>query len=356
MKFIKRSIHLASFIDEGFPTAEQFYVSNEELIINENEEKIDGGIDVPAEGIAVQILYMSADPYLRGNFKSTAGMYKVNDVIMGFVSGKVLFSNSANWKVGDLFGSRLAFSTHQILNLKDLQSTVIWKLSELIQEFELSLGIGLLGMPGATAWGGLVDVLQPKENEILFVSAAAGCVGNLVGSLAKAMFNITVIGSCGGEEKVSSIKKDGFDHTIDYKKCSNAQELIAAIKEKTSGIDMYFENVGGMHFEAAMSLLKPGGRVAVCGQISEYNSLKPQPCFFYPMQMIYTSQRIEGFLSTTWLSGKKGNGEWLRKIHELWRDKKITFHETVTEGIENWPQAFISLFTGGNVGKVVIKI
>ena len=146
-------------------------------------------------------------------------------------------------------------------------------------------------MPGATAYGGLVDTLRPLKGETIFVSAAAGAVGGLVGQLAKALYDCKVIGSCGGAQKGKMIQEEwGFDHAIDYKTCNGKEDLVAALKKVApNGINMYFENVGGIHFAAAMDVLAPKGRVAVCGQIDNYNDANPGPCAFHPMRMIYTS-------------------------------------------------------------------
>jgi len=218
-------------------------------------------------------------------------------------------------------------------------------------------GVGVLGMVGATAYGGLVDVLRPNDGETIFVSAASGAVGGLVGMLAKKLYNCKVIGSCGSDEKVKFISDlYQFDAGINYRTFNTAESLTSKLKEYSpTGIDMYFENVGGIHFAAAMECLRPRGRVAICGIISQYNELVQTPTPFYPGKMIYTSQRIEGFLSSTWLRNK--TSPWLLKMHGWLRDGTIPhIQETVTKGIDNWPAAFESLFTGSNLGKVVVMI
>jgi NADPH-dependent curcumin reductase CurA len=166
-------------------------------------------------------------------------------------------------------------------------------------------------MPGATVYGGLVETLRPLKGETIFISAAAGAVGSLVGQLAKSLYDCKVIGSCGGPEKAKLIKEEfGFDYAIDYKALNGKDDLVAALKAAApNGINMYFENVGGIHFAAAMDVLAPRGRVAVCGQIENYNDSKPHICEFQPMRMIYTSQRIEGFISFDWLADPKAH--WL---------------------------------------------
>ena len=170
-------------------------------------------------------------------------------------------------------------------------------------------------MTGSTAYGGLIDILRPNIGETIFVSSAAGAVGSVVGMIAKNIYKCKVIGSCGGAEKCDLVKqKFGFVHVIDYKTVSNTLELASLVRDFSSdGIDMYFENVGGMHFEAAMKLLRPNGRVAVCGGIHNYNSNERNKIEFNPTSMIYTNQRIEGFVCYPWLTGKKGN--FLQDMH-----------------------------------------
>jgi NADPH-dependent curcumin reductase CurA len=215
---------------------------------------------------------------------------------------------------------------------------------------------GILGMPGSTAYGGLIDILKPVAGQTLFVSAASGAVGSVVGMIAKNVYGCTIIGSCGGPEKCSMLKeKFGYDHAIDYKTCANADELTAALKVVApDGIDMYFENVGGMHFDAAFSSLKTGGRIAICGAISEYNNLKPSGNTIDITKMIYTAQRIEGFVCMPWLSGARGN--FLADMAQWYKEGKLLAQETFTDGIENWPLAFQSLFNGMNKGKVIVWV
>ncbi len=183
----------------------------------------------------------------------------------GFVSGKIVDSKNGAWKVGDLFGASLPFKTYVVITPAMMAATMMWKLTDYLTEAELSLGIGLMGMPGSTAYGGLLDVLAVKAGQTIFISAASGAVGSLVGSIAKNVYNCKVIGTCGGPEKCELIKtKFGYDHAIDYKVASDKDKLKAALKEAApEGIDMYFENVGGYHFEAAFESLRPYGRLAL---------------------------------------------------------------------------------------------
>jgi NADPH-dependent curcumin reductase CurA len=164
-----------------------------------------------------------------------------------------------------------------------------------------------------------------------------------------------VVGSVGGPVKSALIKeKYGFE-AIDYKTVSTAPELIALLKGVApDGIDMYFENVGGIHFEAAMDQLRPKGRVAVCGMISDYHTSADIKCSFNPMKMIYTAQRIEGFVCFPWLDGSKGH--FLTDMSDWLKEGVVQVDETFFEGIEQWPNAFQALFTGANVGKVVVRV
>lgn len=340
-----KTITLKTHVEEGLPLKEHFEIVTSTVETNLLEEG----------DIAIQVLVMSADPYLRGRIKSS-GMIKLGDPLSGFVAGKVIASKNSAWVVGDLIGAALPFSTVQIIKKDTFSKTASWKLTGLIEEKDISLGVGILGMPGATAYGGLIDVLRPLNGETIFISAASGAVGSLVGMIAKQVYNCKVIGSCGGPEKCALVKeKFGFDHAIDYKTCNTAEDLMAALKVGApDGIDMYFENVGGFHFEAAFNSLRNGGRIAVCGQIAEYNSAVPNLCKINPMKMIYSAQRIEGFVSGPWLIGKKGS--FLKDMHGWLKEGKIVRQETEFNDIDAWIDGFQSLFTGANIGKVVVRV
>ena len=351
LQLVSKNLHLKEAIDFGAPGPSNFEVLESSV----NSKDMEDG------AILVQLLAISADPYLRNSIKKTAGSMnagtnKEGEIIKGFVAGKVLRSNNTSWVEGDFFGAHSHFSTIQIVPKESAAG--FWKLTDLIEgEDQISLGIGMLGMPGATAYGGLVDVLRPKEGDTIFISAAAGAVGGLVGMIAKNVYGCKVIGSCGGPAKCAMIKeKYGFDHAINYKIIKNAAELTAALKAVApDGIDMYFESVGGMHFEAAFASLREKGRIAICGEIAEYSAESPALSSLSLMRMIYTAQRIEGFVSGPWLRGERGN--YLGRISNWMKEGKVVIQEeTVTHGIENWPAAFNSLFTGANVGKVVVRV
>lgn len=340
-----KSLHLKAYADEGLPGDEHF-----EIV----ESKVDPSSLQDGE-ICVSAMVMSVDPYLRSGIKSGRGK-NLGDVMSGFIAGKVLASKNKEWVVGDLYGAAMPFSTIQIVSEKAMKNTIIWKLTGRVTEDEISYGIGLLGMPGSTAYGGLIDILRPIEGQTIFVSGAAGAVGSAVGMIAKNIYSCKVIGSCGGPEKCKMVEeKFGFDATIDYRKCTDRKALTLALKEEApDGIDMYFDNVGGMHFEAAFDSLRQHGRIAVCGGISNYNSANPPPCAIDPIKMIYSHQRIEGFVCMPWLKGLKGN--FHEDMHTWLKEGKVVAQETHFKGIENWPTAFKGLFTGANKGKAVVLV
>lgn len=347
-----KTVTLKQYVDEGLVGPEHFEIKT---------STVDPAALKDGE-ILLKVLVMSADPYLRSRIKSKdafsgSAALKLGDPMAGFVAGKVLASKNANFVEGDLIGTLLPFSTVQIVSGETLKAVPVQVLTEYITEDQISLGVGVLGMPGATAYGGLIDILKPKEGETVFISGAAGAVGSMVGQLAKNVYNCKVIGSCGGPEKCALVTKEfGFDSAIDYKTVADADALKTKLKEAApGGIDMYFDNVGGMHFVASFNSLRPHGRIAVCGGISQYNSSQAETLPINPLQMIYTFQRIEGFVCFPWLSGERG-GAFLKPMAAWVKEGKIRAQETFFEGIDSWPLAFQSLFTGGNTGKVVVRV
>jgi len=342
-------------LNEGIPGPEHFEILKTSVKAS----------DLPDGGILLDVLVMSVDPYLRGGLKNRnplsgkEGTGSGRRIMSGFVAGKVIASKSDKWVVGDLLGASLPFSTVQIVSAEAMAKTLSWKLTEYLDESQISLGVGAMGMPGSTAYGGLIDVLRPIKGQTIFVSAASGAVGSIVGQIAKHAYNCTVIGSCGGPKKNAYIKERyGFDHAVDYKAlpkdhAAGVEALTAKLKEcAPKGIDMYFENVGGVHFEAALAALRPRGRIAVCGCISGYNAKESPKNRLSIGQLIYTFQRIEGFVCMPWLSGQKGH--FLRDMAAWIGAGKVKPEETFFDGVEQWPAAFQSLFTGKKRGKVVV--
>ena len=374
-----KTLYLAAACNSGLPTAAHFRVEEAPAPLAE---------ELAAGCVLVRLTHISADPYQRGRIKADRpGAIPAGAALAGFVSGVVVASRAPKWAAGDLFGAQLPYTTLQVLAPPLLAATPMWRLNGLCTEAELHLGVGALGMPGATAWGGLVDVLRPQAGDTLLITAASGAVGQLVGQLAKQR-GVRVIGSAGGAAKCAALKEVfGFDEAIDYK----GEDFEGALKRLApAGLDMVFENVGGSQFEAAFRCLGKGGRLAVCGAIAEYHNEKPPtvainqmvrapaparpaahgahlpprapalntpalphpPTTTHAQDMIYTGQRIEGFVCTPWLL----KGDFLPEMAAMIKAGAIKTSHTFFEGIESWPEAFSSLFTGANNGKVVVRV
>jgi hypothetical protein len=318
----------------GLPTADNFEFATVDLA------------DPGAGEIQVKNLWMTVDPYMRGRMndvRSYSPPFQLGKALDGGAIGEVTASNDPNFKEGDLvqsgFGWREGFNAPaasvQKLNPRGLP----------VQAF-----LGAAGMPGLTAYAGLLRIAALKEGDVVFVSGAAGAVGSIVCQIAKAKGH-TVIGSAGGPEKVAFLKEIGVDHAIDYKA---EKDLTAAILAGApDGIDVYFENVGGEHLEAALNTAKLFARFAICGMISIYNATEPQPGPRNLAMLIGKNIRMEGFIVSH-------HFDLMPKYHEdlaAWvKAGKVTWKETVFEGLDKAPDAFLGLFKGENLGKMLVKL
>jgi len=307
-------------------------------------------VAVPLVGdgeILVQNIYMSVDPYMRGRMvdrKSYVPPFQLNQPLDGGCVGRVVESNIDQFQVGDFVLGRSGWREYFISN-----GTGLVKIDPNVAPIQAYLGT--VGMPGLTAYVGLLDIGKPKEGETVFVSAAAGAVGSIVCQIAK-LKGCKVLGSAGSDEKVSWLLEEaGVDAAFNYKKVDN---IIAEVgKQCPKGIDVYFENVGGVHLQAALEHMNTYGRVVMCGAISMYNATKPVPG---PPNLFYATSKqltLQGFIVSDHL-GKLPQfyadmGKWLA-------DSQIKWKETIVEGLENAPQAFIGLFTGNNFGKMIVKV
>lgn len=341
-----RTLVVAASCDSGMPGREHVRVA-------------DGTVPeaLPADAVRLRALYLSADPYMRSMLRSGSPRgIAPGESLRGFLVARVEASTLAGWAVGDVLGASLPLSTLQVVTGAALARTAAWRLTGLVEDARLSLGVGALGMPGATAVGGLFDVLRPVSGETLLVTAASGAVGQIVGQLARAR-GVRVIGTAGGPAKCALLRERfGFDVAIDYKAATGPGELEARIKAAAGpkGLDMVFESVGTATFEAAFRCLGTGGRIAVCGGIAAYNEATEPLVSISPLQMIYTAQRIEGFVCGPWLTLQRGN--FLETMRAALADGSVVVEETFYDGIDAWIDAFRALFDGSHVGKVVVRV
>ncbi|WCB92821.1 Putative NADP-dependent oxidoreductase YfmJ [Baekduia alba] len=301
----------------------------------------------PGDGeLLVRNTYMSVDPYMRGRMndvKSYTPPFKLDEVMDGGAVGEVVLSNAEGFAVGDVVLHQLGWREHAVQPAAHVRKVVAGDLPE-------SAFLGVLGMPGLTAYAGLLDVAGMQDGDIVFVSGAAGAVGSLAGQIAKLRGN-TVIGSAGSDEKVRHLVDDlGFDEAFNYKAGPVGRQLAAAAPK---GIDVYFDNVGGDHLEAAIGVANRNGRFALCGAISGYNHTAPAPGPRNMMQIVGKRLTLRGFIVTDHFGRL---ADLHAEIGPAVRAGQIAFRETVADGLPNAPQAFVDLLRGANVGKMVVKL
>ncbi|MCC2979888.1 NADP-dependent oxidoreductase [Sphingomonas sp. IC4-52] len=288
--------------------------------------------------------WLSVDPYMRGRMndvKSYVPPFALGEPMQGGAIGEVVESRAEGIKVGTKVQHMLGWREEAVLPAQHVQPLPPIDVPE--EAF-----LGQFGMPGMTAYFGLLDVAQAKAGDIVFVSAAAGAVGSTVVQIAKAK-GMTVIGSAGGAAKCDWVKSLGADEVIDYKSDDVVQALARAAPE---GIDVYFDNVGGDHLDAALLASRMNARFAICGMIDIYNEGQPQS-LKYLAKVIGARVTIKGFLVGDHLARAADfytdMGRWLN-------DGSITREETVFKGLESTPDAFLGLFTGANKGKMLVRI
>jgi NADPH-dependent curcumin reductase CurA len=318
---------------KGWPTAETFSHATVEVPPLQDGQ------------VLVRNIFMSVDPYMRGRMndvKSYVPPFDVGKVMEGGAVGEVLESRAADLQPGDIVQSMRGWRDRFAAPASELR-----KVDSRVSP--LSLYLGALGMPGMTAWVGL-KLAELKPSERVFISGAAGAVGSIAGQLAKRR-GCFVVGSAGSDEKVNILTQEfGFDAAINYKQGDLRKQLAAAAPE---GIDVYFDNVGGDHLEAALACMREHGRIAGCGSISRYNDEAPLPG---PRNMfLFVTRRLtmRGFLVRDHASDAK---TFFSEVAPLVQAGQIRVRETVVDGLANAPQAFIDLLRGGNVGKMVVKI
>ena len=329
---MSREIRLASR-PNGFPTPANFSLA---------ETKLESLRD---RQVLVRNLYMSVDPYMRGRMnegKSYVPPFELGKALNGRAVGEVIESRAGEFKAGDAVTSNFGWREYFIASPRDLQAVH--------REFQpLSVYLGALGMTGMTAWAGL-NLVDVKAGDVIYISGAAGAVGNMAGQLAK-LRGCRVIGSAGSAEKVIFLRDEcGFAIAFDYKIGPVVEQLKL---EAPDGIDVYFDNVGGTTLEAALSALRVHGRIIACGSISSYNDEKPQPGPCNLSSMIGKRLTMKGMIVSDWLYRRD---DFEREVGGYLEAGKLINKETVVEGIDKAVDAFIGLFEGKNIGKMVVKL
>jgi hypothetical protein len=331
-KITSGEIRLASR-PNGLPTAANFTLVGRELE------------PLPDHQVLVRNLFMSVDPYMRGRMnagKSYVPPFDLGEPLEGGAVGEVVESRAKGFKAGDAVVSNFGWREYFAASPKELRLVS----REL---HPLSIYLGALGMTGMTAWTGL-NLVDVKAGDVIYISGAAGAVGNVAGQLAK-LRRCKVIGSTGSMEKVRFLREEcGFDIAFDYQTGPVIEQLNV---EAPDGIDVYFDNVGGETLEAALAVLKVHGRIVACGGISGYNDQQPRsgPSNWFNV----TTKRltIKGMIVRDWLGRQ---GEFEKEVGGYFRAGKLKSHETVVEGLDQAVGAFIGLFAGKNTGKMVVKL
>jgi hypothetical protein len=308
----------------------------------------EGDVPEPQHGeLLVEVRYLSVDPYMRGRMDdrdSYAEPWDVGDVMKGAVVGEVVESESDAYDAGDLVTGNGTWADYSLLDA-DHVSPVDPSVAD------LPAYLGVLGMPGRTAYFGLLEVGEPQPGDTVVVSGAAGAVGSVVGQIAK-LNGCRVVGFAGSEEKVEWLTEDlGFDAAIDYKRTDDYR---AALDDAApDGVDVYFDNVGGPITDAVFTRLNVDARVAVCGQIAHYNDEEIPTGPRKLPQLIAPRAKVQGLLvsdfATRFGTASERLGSWVAS-------GDLTHRETVVDGLENAPDAFLGLFSGDNVGKQVVSV
>ncbi|WBB80043.1 NADP-dependent oxidoreductase [Micromonospora sp. WMMD882] len=328
-----REIHLASR-PQGWPTAENFRL-------------VETAVPGAADGqLVVRNLVMSVDPYMRGRMndvRSYVPPFRLDAPLDGGAVGEVVESRAAGFAPGDVVAHRLGWREYALLDAADAR-----KVDPTLAPVNAYLSV--LGMTGMTAYAGLLEVAGMRPGETVFVSAAAGAVGSLVGQIARLRGAARVVGSAGSPAKVARLRELGFDAAFDYHDAPVAESLAAAAPD---GVDVYFDNVGGDHLEAAIGALRPHGRAAICGMIAQYNATEPPPGPRNLAMVIGKQLTLRGFLV---LSYEHLREQFVQEMSGWLRDGRLRYDETVVDGLAQAPEAFIGLLRGENLGKMLVRL
>jgi NADPH-dependent curcumin reductase CurA len=307
---------------------------------------VEAPVGKPGPGeVLVRNEWLSLDPYMRGRMsdaKSYAKSVEIGQVMVGQTVGEVVESNDPNFKSGDKVLTPLGWQLYGIASAKELTRIDA-------KRAPASSYLGILGMPGITAWFGLFEIGQPKPGNTVVVSAASGAVGSVVGQLAK-LKGCRVVGIAGGKTKCDYVVKDlGFDACVDYK----AGNLLADLREHCpKGVDVDFENVGGMVLDTVLRVMNLHSRIVVCGLIAEYSATEP---YGYKMlrSVLVNRIKMQGMIVFDW---KERYGEALRGLSGYLSEGKLKYRESVVDGIDNAPKGLIALLKGDNFGKQLVKL
>jgi hypothetical protein len=300
----------------------------------------------PAEGqVLIRNAFFSVDPYMRprmNDVRSYVAPFTLGEAMTGGAVGQIAASRNARYADGEWVLHQLGWREWALSD-----GTALRRLDP--SAAPVSTALGVLGMPGLTAWYGLFDLGEPKEGETVLVSGAAGAVGSAAGQMAR-IAGCRVIGSAGSPEKLEWLRELGFDEVFDYREQRPHAALAALAPD---GIDIYFDNVGGDHLEAAIGALRTYGRIVACGSISRYNDAEPSPGPRNMFMVVTKRLRMQGYIITDHFDRF---GEFAREAAEWVRDGRLQYRETIVDGIENAPRAFLGLFSGENIGKMLVKV
>jgi NADPH-dependent curcumin reductase CurA len=317
--------------------------------VEDNFELVTVTLPEPGEGqLLIKNAYISVDPYMRGRMidrKSYVPPFQLGEPMTGGCVGQVVQSKHPDYQAGDYVVGFLGWREYYLAEGRQ----TLYKVNPDL--LPLSASLGTVGMTGQTAYWGLLDIGQPQVAETVFVSAAAGAVGSVVGQIAK-IKGCTVVGSAGSDTKVAWLKDElGLDEAFNYNKTDNLAKTLYQLAPQ--GIDIYFENVGGDHLEAALTNMNVHGRIPVCGMIALYNATEPSPAPRNLFLIVSKRLLIKGFLVGDY---RVRSDKFYADMHQWLASGQIKLQETVVEGLENAPAAFIGLFKGENIGKTVVKL
>ncbi|KAI8098466.1 uncharacterized protein BX664DRAFT_318774 [Halteromyces radiatus] len=327
-------------------------VVGEHVTVKKSEFDLDAPL---AEGeFILKTLVLSVDPYMRGRMrdastKSYSPPFLIDQPMNGHTMKQVVKSNNADFKVGDLVYGMGNFEEYSKVNAAIAKALGLKVRNDpKTNGIPISNYIGILGMPGMTAYVGLYKIGEIKKGETIYISAASGAVGQVAGQIAKAQ-GLRVVGSAGSDEKVAYLKEIGFDAAFNYK----TEDIDAKLSEYCpNGIDVYFENVGGKMLEIVLTKLNPFSRIIACGMISQYNLEKPEPVHNL-VNIVAKRIKFQGFIVSDY---PEVEPEFFKTVTQLILDNKIRYQESFAEGIEKTPEALLDVLKGNNFGKQVVNV